>query len=107
MLSSQRRNGGNSTSEYFPKWDVFVRYEKLPPHVDGFACCGQGAEGIDQIAVINDELTGDRLVAAVAHEIHHYVRDRAVRRGRGREDDAISHGAHGFPHDPAHIHTAF
>lgn len=39
----------------------------------GFACVGQGAEGVDQIAVINDELTGDALLDACAHEIAHHV----------------------------------
>lgn len=63
----------DSMSEYFPKWDVFVRYDPLPAHVAGFACYGQGAEGIDQIAVINSRLEGDALVDAVAHEVAHHV----------------------------------
>lgn len=60
-------------SEYLPKWDVYMRYEPLPASVHGFACVGQGAEGVDQIAVINEELTGDALLDACAHEIAHHV----------------------------------
>ena len=60
-------------AEYLAKWDVFVRYDELPARVRGFACAGQGAEGVDQIAVINDELVGDALIDACAHEIAHHV----------------------------------
>ena len=81
-------------AEYLARWDVFVRYEELPAHVHGFACAGQGAEGIDQIAVINRELDGDALVDACAHEIAHHVDgdrfkdgplERAERHGESEE----------------------
>lgn len=75
-----------SMAEYLARWDVFVRYEELPAQVHGFACAGEGAEGVDQIAVINDGLEGDELINACAHEIAHHVDGDRFKDGEKLED---------------------
>ena len=84
-----------SMSEYLPRWDVYVRYDPLPAAVDGFATVAEGAEGIDQVAVVNDRLEGDDLVDATAHEVDHLVNgdrfrdeeplEKVERHGRGKK----------------------
>ena len=57
-------------SEYLPKYDMYIQYERLPGSVRAFLTYING----DPVAVVNADKTDVVKIKAIAHEIRHDAR---------------------------------